>query len=119
MTLDPHRRYPEDESLLQFLQDHAATPPPPAPELEDRIMTAIQAESPEFEDLTPVPLWRQRVIWLPTTLAAGITLLWISMQGMMAPEPALTVAEQAELELFLESTWSGVIETSDGEDLKI
>lgn len=119
MTLDPHHRHLEDEPLLRFLQDHAAMPPSPAPELEDRIMTAIQAERPEFEDLTPAPLWRQRVIWLPTTLAAGITLLWISVQGVIVPGPALTVAEQAELETFLESAWFGVIETSDAEDLRI
>lgn len=114
---------PEDPALLHFLQDHAAAPPPPAPELEDRIMTAIRSEpmdrAMDLGTTTTVPLWQQRTIWLPTAVVAGVALVWISMQGLISPEPALTVAEQAELELFLERAWSGAIEGADGADLTI
>lgn len=108
-----------EESLLRFLQDHATAPPPPAPELEDRIMQAIQSEEQDPAPGTLVARWRQRTVWLPAALAAGITVLWISVPRLLSPEPVLTMAEQAELEMFLESAWSGVIEEPGLEDLRI
>lgn len=109
------QRSRDEDQLIRFLQDHAATPPPPPVELEDRIMAAIRTESPE---LTPVvSVWRRPMFWMPMAMAAGLGILWISMQSPWSPEPTLTMAEQVELESFLESAWTGVVEDSETEEL--
>ena len=92
----------EDPRLRSFLRQHRPVTPPAAVDLEERLMSAIAAE-PE-----PIALRHsyQRWLWIfPTAIAAGVTLLWGS-DRLWTPA-TLPEAEIANLETFLEGSWTG------------
>ncbi len=106
---------PQDLALLHFLQQYRTTPPPPASELEDRIMTLIEQDAV----LRPARggsgvYWTQvcdwiRQFWIPSLMVASLAVVGTGYYALR-PDPTLTTAELEELESFLESTWLGVVE---------
>lgn len=98
MTFSPNDP-DHDAKLIAFLQKYKASPPPPAQGLENRIITACNAQPRSY-----------RWLWIPALVSVIAALSW-----SLAPRPgALTASEQAELESFLQSTW---IEVTEGIDV--
>ncbi|AFY64928.1 hypothetical protein [Geitlerinema sp. PCC 7407] len=92
----------EDPRLRTFLRRHRPVAPPAAADLEERLMEAIATE-PSPPVLRCLP---QRWLWVvPTAIAAGVTLLWGS-DRLWSPPP-LPETEIANLETFLEGSWTG------------
>ncbi|NJK64443.1 MAG: hypothetical protein HC921_18715 [Synechococcaceae cyanobacterium SM2_3_1] len=50
-----------------------------------------------------------RLLLIPAAIAAGLALIWVGGRWL-APPQTLTASEIEELESFLETTWSGVLE---------
>jgi hypothetical protein len=97
MTSSPNNS-DQESSLIAFLKTYQTPAPPPCPDLEDRIMAA----------LNPQPR-SARWLWIPSLIGLLAALSW-----SLIPRPgALTASEQAELESFLQSTWIGVTEDVD------
>ena len=103
MTLPPEDDHPPaDRPLTEFLQQHRLPAPPAAPELEDRLMAAIdRAQKPQRSRSRPV-------VWLiPPAIAAGLV---ATLLGYHTLAPAqLTASETANLEAFLETNWQSAV----------
>lgn len=94
--------FPEDdEDLSRFLQRHRSTPPPAAPDLEDRIIQSLPRRSSIFR---PVVLF-----------ATGMAACFV---GVMIAQPVRSPSVDAQaLEAFMESNWSGVVEGTSTSDM--
>lgn len=86
---------PDDRQWKEFLRQHRPVPPPAAPELEERLMQAIEKS----------PIHRR--LWaVPPALAAGLLMAWSGYRTMI-PLPA--ASNSATLEAFLENNWNSVV----------
>lgn len=95
MTLLP----PEDDQQWQeFLRKNCPTPPPIGPDLEEKLMKAVQH--------SPHPVLNRRLWAVPPVIAAGLLMAWSSYRTLIpVPNPSQT----ASLEAFLENNWSSVV----------
>ncbi|MEB3827115.1 hypothetical protein [Phormidium sp. CCY1219] len=91
------------DRLVAFLQQHRPEPPPPAGNLEARIMASTANSLP-----TPTTKPKPYLWLLPPALAAGLLLVWGSYKTL-APPPQ-TATELAQIEAFMENTWDNVLE---------
>ncbi|MGK7909498.1 MAG: hypothetical protein AB4040_19995 [Synechococcus sp.] len=94
-----------DRSLANFLRDNAPEPPPADPALRSQILAEIEQQlleddNPQVEARSR-PLGRKTLWWLlPPAVAAAALASWLW------PRPvSLTVANRAELEEYLVSSW--------------
>lgn len=86
---------PDDHQWKEFLRQNCPVPPPASPELEDRLMQAIEKS----------PIHRR--LWaVPPALAAGLLMAWSGYRTMI-PLPASS--NSATLEAFLENNWNSVV----------
>lgn len=92
---------PEDRALAEFLRSHRPLPPPPAPDLEARILAEIAVAPP------PRSLWGNP--WQRTgALAALLATLLAIGTGLYLRDRASAMA-LAELETFMETSWQGTV----------
>ena len=89
---------PDDSQWQEFLHKHCPTPPPPAADLEDRLMKSINKSQP--------PVLTQRLWAVPPALAAGLLMAWSGYRLLM-PLPELS--NSASLEAFLQDNWNNVV----------
>lgn len=86
---------PDDHQWKEFLRQHRPVPPPAAPELEDRLMQAIEK--------SPI----NRRLWaVPPALAAGLLMAWSGYRTLIPLPPS---SNPASLEAFLETNWNSVV----------
>ena len=99
-----------DRALINFLQQHRPPVPEATPDLEDRILAAIDTEEDSLRGsvLTHPALRTNRFAWISSLIAAGFTLLWIGSRAFNSSP--LSPSEQAQLEGFLESNWYGALQ---------
>lgn len=92
---------PDDKQWQEFLRKHCPTPPPPAVDLEEQLMSAIKTTEPVIN----------RQPWaLPSAIAASLLMAW-SGYRILIPLPR---SYNASLEAFLENNWNEVVrETSE------
>ncbi len=108
--------FPEDDKpLTEFLRQHRPVPPPARADLEDQILNSIEADiSPEEfirrdRRLSSGASHQRRKTWLiPSAIAAGVIATVIGYRTF-APAPQPSPAETAELEAFIESSWSNTV----------
>lgn len=108
----PKQSLKEDRELVDFLQRYQPLPPPPAANLEVRILTAL---SPQH---TPVQNKRSpwSFLWMvPSAIALGIVVTWSAGQ-LLSPSPP-SAAELVELETYVEDSWDGVFSPSSQSEL--
>lgn len=104
----------EDKPLTEFLKQHQPVAPPASVNLEYRIMREIETNiSPEEffrRDRSQSSGTAQRhQVWLiPSAIAAGVIATVIGYRTF-APAPQPSPAEAAELEAFIESSWSNTV----------
>lgn len=110
--------FPEDDKpLTEFLKQHQPVAPPARVDLEDQILTAVEATiSPKKfvwrDRRTSSGTSQRRQAWLiPSTIAAGIIVTVVGYRAF-APTPQPNPAEVADLEAFIENNWSNTV-TSD------
>jgi hypothetical protein len=91
----------DDEELVTFLKQHRPSAPLASSDLEDNIMGAIaQLKSPQQQS----SVWCQR--WfIPVVIVTGVV-AWMSYSLTGPRQP--TVAELAQLQHFMESSWDSV-----------
>lgn len=100
-----------DPDLQTFLKTYRIPPPPPDPQLEDRILTAVLSEAATQEIQRPTaPEWFSS--WLMGLAVGAAALAALSLQWF-EPTYETAAAELVELELFLETTWSETTEEQD------
>lgn len=89
-------KFPEDDQpLVDFLRQHAGTPPPPAPNLETQIMQAVASST---RQQTPT----RRYLWVvPPAIAASLLIAWFAHLFPPSPEPSL--------EAFMKDNWDSVV----------
>lgn len=94
--------FPEDdEDLTQFLQCHRSTPPPAAPDLEDRIIQSLPRRSSVSRPLV--------------LFVSGIAACFV---GIIIAQPVRSPSVDAQaLEAFMENNWSGVMEGASTSDM--
>jgi len=107
--------FPEDEKpLIDFLRQHRSVVPPSNGNLEERIMGAIEAnvsaeELVQNERRRSSGTFLRRQAWLlPAAIAAGMIATLIGYKTL-TPAPQPSPAEAAELEAFIESSWSNTV----------
>jgi hypothetical protein len=84
----------DDDRLVDFLRRHRPVPPTAPPELEDRIMAALE---PPPLAVRPVPRdrpWPQR--WAIPALAASALLAWGGWATLRSPRSPATEIAQVE-----------------------
>lgn len=96
----------DDQPLKDFLRQHAGTPPPPAPDLEKRIMAAVAASAPSRGPATRKSSWNWRSWFVPPAIAASLVIAWGGGRLLMPSQPS--AAELATLATFLENNWDSV-----------
>jgi len=105
--------------LTAFLQAHRTPVPPPALDLEDRIMAMINvpavAPLSKLANRSISDETRRRVLWwaAPPAIAASLLVGWFGYQTAFAP-PTLSPEEVADLENFIENTWDGTVNRGTG-----
>jgi hypothetical protein len=103
---------PDDPKLTHFLQQHRPPVPPPAPNLEDRILAAVSQTQPERSPLRlrVMPNWA-----VPGAIAASVL---VAIAGYRLLQPANpTIAEQQAIESFIEASWQGALNDSSEDDI--
>lgn len=106
--------FPEDDRLLvEFLKRHRPVPPPAGADLEAQILNSIESNvSPEgFQRSrrTSFGISHQRKVWLiPSAIAAGVIATVVGYRTLV-PAPQPSPAETAELEAFIENSWSNTV----------
>jgi hypothetical protein len=100
----------DDPRLTQFLRQHKPTAPNPAADLEHRLMSRLatvdQPAQPKRVGWLSRYAPRSRWVTFSTVAAAGL----VAVVGYHALKPpALSDAELADLQLFIESTWHGSV----------
>ena len=110
---DERTASPEENRLVDFLRQNRSSVPPAAPDLEERLMSKIQAISPVG---TPAGsrrslqrrVGRLRRLWIASpAIAAGLLIAWASQRALLPSQP--NAAEVANLETFIENNWDGVV----------
>jgi hypothetical protein len=93
-----------DRSLVEFLQQHRALPPPESPDLEDRLMAEVEQHPLRVDRSRP----RGQLIWLlPPAIAAALV---ATLLGYRTLNPAqLTATEATKLESFIEASWQNTV----------
>ncbi|MCS6813505.1 MAG: hypothetical protein NZ772_08040 [Cyanobacteria bacterium] len=104
MTRYPMQPPDDDQALTAFLKQYRPVAPEPTPGLEARLMQAITAQ--HRLDQIPRVRWLTRVV--PAAIAA-ITLAGWATYRLLTP-PALTPQEVAELESFIEKSWTDSVQ---------
>lgn len=99
-----------DRELITFLQQHRVAAPPASPQLEDRVMTAIEhGETRSGMHRSRIRHWPS--LWLAApTIAAGFLVVLVTQQPVPTPGPEPNAAEIANLETFMENSWTGTVE---------
>lgn len=93
----------DDDRLVEFLRRHRPIPPTAEPNLENRIMAAI--EPPATAVQLPQRERPRRPLWPLPALAASLLLAWVSFAHL---RPFRSQEEEfAEVETFLTETWYG------------
>lgn len=115
--------FPDDSKLVNFLRQHRAQAPPAAPELEDQILSAVEA-TPEHS-VVPLrstrfqqhgfPRVRYRFWIVSSAVAAGLVAGIVSYRSLMPTQPS--AVELANLESFIENSWYGTVTDSPDSDL--
>lgn len=111
----------EDKPLTEFLQQHQPVAPSASADLEDRIMAAIAANiSPEEfvrrdQQRSSGTMQRRQAWLLPSAIAAGVIATVIGYRTF-APAPQPSPTEAAELEAFIESSWSNTVASDPAAD---
>ncbi|WP_448561234.1 hypothetical protein [Trichothermofontia sp.] len=111
----------DDHKLVQFLRQHRPPVPPAAPNLEDRIMAALETTTWEQPSLSPPlairsrssPWYLQARRWWVAGMAltVGVFAAWMGQRAWLtAQTPSPT--EIAEMEQFMEQSWQGVVASS-------
>jgi hypothetical protein len=104
----------DDKPLTEFLKQYQPVVPPASADLEDRIMATIATTiSPEEfvrrdRDQSAGTTQRRKVWLIPSAIAAGMIATVIGYRTF-APAPQPSPAEAAELEAFIESSWSNAV----------
>jgi hypothetical protein len=107
----------EDKPLTEFLKQHQPIAPAASVDLEDQIMRAIETNiSPEEfvrrDRSQSSGTAQRRKLWvIPSAIAASVIATVVGYRTF-APAPQPSPAEAAELEAFIESSWSNTV-TSD------
>ncbi|NJR49147.1 MAG: hypothetical protein HC780_05830 [Leptolyngbyaceae cyanobacterium CSU_1_3] len=101
----------DDQEWVEFLRQHRPLPPPAADGLEDRIFSALEAET-----LSPIAAAqldrKRRPRWLvPSAIAASLVAAFLSHRILTPPQPSPT--ELALLEDFIETNWQNTLHDSD------
>ncbi len=116
---DKRQEEQDDLALIQFLRQHRPPVPTAPPDLEDRIVAALDAPLISMPLSTPLtstdrPERSRRLRWLlPATLAASLVAGVCSYQVLRtSPEPD---PEVAKLEAFIDSTWSTPTDNPESE----
>ena len=93
---------PDDKAWQEFLRQHRPEPPAAPADLEEQLMKAVEKSQP--------PELNQQIWAVPPAIVAGLLMLWSGYRALVFfPEPA----NSANLEIFLENNWNGVVgETS-------
>jgi hypothetical protein len=94
-----------DERLVQFLQAHHASPPPPKEDIENALMAQVEAE-PSARKIVAFPQVANPRWAFGSLIAASVLLLFGSVR-FLPPTPSAT-QETAELEAFLLENWEAV-----------
>jgi hypothetical protein len=90
----------DDLTLIEFLRQHQGVSPPPAPDLEARILQTV-ATCPR---LSP----QRRYLWLvPSAIAIGSVLTWVGSQFLI---PITAPIETAEVEEFWTENWESIFQ---------
>ncbi len=111
----------EDKPLTEFLKQYQPVVPPASLDLEDRIMAAIETNisAAEFlrRDRDPsAGTTQRRKFWLiPSAIAAGVIATVVGYRTF-TPAPQPNPAEAAELEAFIESSWSNAVASDPATD---
>ncbi len=95
----------EEERLRHFLRQSRTPPPPPASDLEERILRRVAAH----------PLQRRSRLgwgWVGIPILVGALLGWVGYQRWQAQ---VVVQETEALESFLVSTWGDLLEGVEAE----
>lgn len=108
----------DDKPLVHFLKSHHSNPPQPHPDLEERIMAAVQQSSQQT--IRPQFRWFQRrlfsrPLWIGAAIATSVTLVWMGYRSITSTQ--LTLAEERELEEFLAENWYETMGTNTDTDL--
>ena len=101
---DPNQLPNHPDPIRGFLQTYGSSAPEPIPDLEDRILLAIQSQS---RLQAPRP---QLKLWIPVVAAVFVAALG---GEILRRQPALSVAEVQELELFMDETWAAILTDED------
>ncbi|WP_413167124.1 hypothetical protein ACL6C3_10540 [Capilliphycus salinus ALCB114379] len=102
-----------DRALINFLKQHRPPVPEATPDLEEKILAALDSQEdslqPSMSTPTPVSTGTLRSLRsIFSWIAAGLTL--VSMGYRLVNTSSLTPSEQAQLEGFIESNWYGAME---------
>ena len=99
----------DDQPLVTFLRQHRPAPPPPAPDLEERILAAVANEPAHVRQ------YRHRRLWIvPPAIAAGVLIARAGHRLLTPPTPS--PAEIANLEAFFVNSWDGTLSDSSAAD---
>ncbi|WP_421659285.1 hypothetical protein [Leptothermofonsia sp. ETS-13] len=110
MTQPPTPSPKDDRDLINFLQQHRPQPPAAPPDLEERILHAI-----EHSGHRQVQRRRwYRSPWLPTAIAASLIAGLLGGYRTIVPSRP-SPAQLEALEAFIETTWEASV-NDDTED---
>jgi hypothetical protein len=99
----------DDREWVDFLRQNRSQPPPPAADLEDRILAAIA--SPDTSR-RPRLLRSSRVYWIPPAIAATLVAGLLAHRSFIPAPPNPT--EVSAIENFIETSWTDTV--SDNTD---
>lgn len=107
---------PDDQPLVDFLRQHRPLPPPPALDLEQRLLATL-GETPQPKGTTVLERSRAvvsrssrsaRSLWLvPPAIVAGLLVTWTAERFWLPSNPS--PAEVSSLEAFMENNWQGSV----------
>ena len=115
-----------DENLVNFIKTNRPNIAPASPDLEERILQAIELDTPSPVNhfLRHNPAKYKRLWFLPPAIAVGIMFV-ISIDGLpiynilsnnFAPKETTNESELASLETTLETNWDSVINHNQTEE---
>ncbi|MDY7023047.1 MAG: hypothetical protein SWJ54_17130 [Cyanobacteriota bacterium] len=99
---------PNDDPLIHFLKQHRSIPPEASPDLEDRILAALDSDQEQLQDSISTAGSLVSWKWVSSLIAAGFTIVWIAHRTLLSSPVSPT--EQSQLEGFIESSWDGAMQ---------
>jgi hypothetical protein len=99
----------DDREWVDFLRQHRSQPPPPAADLEDRIMAEIDSN---VTSRRPRSRRSSRVYWIPPAIAATLVAGLLVHRSFVPAPPNPT--EVSAIENFIETSWTDTV--SDNTD---